>query len=390
MGSPLSDLRILADDLTGALDSAAAFAGEVPVYLDAPAPRDVASFPVAAVATGTRDAPIETLPTRLAASVSWLAGAGLAFKKIDSLLRGNTYAEIAYTARTGGFRRTVFAPAFPKQGRVTVDGRQAVIPPGKSLADREVVGAGSPADAFAVFGLTVAPATKVRASAPSVWIPDVRTDDDLARVAVLSMQADAQHWLWCGSAGLAHAIAVAHGLAPGTASVAHRDPGPGPVLLISASHHPVVRRQWDIVRATERGAVMVTHGQQATLRAAFRAMGQGFDVAMFDLSPTRVLAPGDAAALLGRQLDAVVRQSPRPGALVVVGGDTLLALCRTAGAHALVAHASERVGWGCARFVGGAWDGVACYSRSGAFGDPDDLSTMVQQVARRTAIAKEA
>jgi D-threonate/D-erythronate kinase len=385
----LNDVRILADDLTGALDSAAAFAGDVPIYLDAPESRDVAAFPVAAVATGTRDVPTEALPTRLRASLPWLAGASLPFKKIDSLLRGNTFAEVAYTARAGGFRRVAFVPAFPKQGRVTIDGRQSVIPPGKSLADRQVVGAGSPADAFTVFGLPVAPSADALEDEPSVWIPDVRSDDDLAGVAALSTQTEARRWLWCGSAGLAHAIAAAHRLAPTASAKEIPHVASGPVLLISASHHPVVRRQWDIVRATERGAVMVTHGQQATLRAAFRAMGQGFDVAMFDLSPTRVLSPGDAAALLGRQLDAIVRQSPRPGALVVVGGDTLLALCRIAGASALIASASPRLGWGCARFVGGAWEGVPCYSRSGAFGDPDDLSTMVRQVSRRTATAKE-
>lgn len=385
----MSGLRILADDLTGALDSAAAFAGDVPVYLDRPESHDAAGYSVAAVATGTRDVPLETLPARLAASLPWLTRADLAFKKIDSLLRGNTFAEVAYTARAGGFRRVVFAPAFPRQGRVTIDGRQAVIPPGKSLNNREDVGAGSPADAFAVFGLPTSPAEPARDDALAVWIPDIRSDDELARVAARSLQGDTRGWLWCGSAGLAHAIAGARGMAPNARAPEVRPAAPGPVVLISASRHPVVRRQWDIVRTAERGAVMVTHGQQATLRAAFRAMGHGFDVAMFDLSPTRMLAPADAAALLRRQLDAIVRQSPRPGALVVVGGDTLLALCRTAGAHALMASASPRLGWGCARLVGGVWDGIPCYSRSGAFGDPDDLSIMVQQVTSCAATAKE-
>ena len=40
----MSKVRILADDLTGALDTAAAFAGEVPVYLDAPPTANASNF----------------------------------------------------------------------------------------------------------------------------------------------------------------------------------------------------------------------------------------------------------------------------------------------------------------------------------------------------------
>lgn len=385
----MTDLRILADDLTGALDSAAAFAGEVPVHLDVPGPGATAGSAVSVVATATRDVPLEALAAQLRPALPWLADAGIAFKKIDSLLRGNTFVEAAFAARSGGFSRIVFAPAFPRQGRVTVDGRQCVIPPGKTEAEREVVGAGSPADAFAVLGIPTADAGVVP-DGLAAWIPEVRSDDDLLRVAAHSKHPAAGRWLWCGSAGLAHALAATHGLAPAGAAAPFLDAGSGPALLISASHHPVVRRQWDILRATERGAIMVTQGQQATLRAAFRAMGRSFDCAMFDLSPTRRLAPDDAAALLAKQLEAIVRQAPQPASIVVVGGDTLRALCRAAGVRTLLAHASPRPGWGCARLVGGVWDGVSCYSRSGAFGDPDDLSTMVQLVTERTAIHKEA
>ena len=53
---------------------------------------------------------------------------------------------------------------------------------------------------------------------------------------------------------------------------------------------------------------------------------------------------------------------------IMIGGDTLLALCRASGASALLAHPAVKPGWGCARLIGGTWHGVPCYSRSGAFG----------------------
>ena len=85
-----------------------------------------------------------------------------------------------------------------------------------------------------------------------------------------------------------------------------------------------------------------------------------------------------AADLLAEHTRRLIAELPLPGQLVVVGGDTLLGLCRASGASALLAHPSVRPGWGCARLVGGKWDGVPCYSRSGAFGGADDLYSMIR------------
>ncbi len=376
----MTDVRILADDLTGALDSAAAFAGDVPVYFDAPEPRDARAHPVAAVATATRDVALASLPARLRAALPWLADADVAVKKVDSLLRGNTYAETAWVARAGGFRHVVFAPAFPQQGRVTCDGRHWVIPPGASDAARSEAGGGPPADAFAVFGLHVGSPADGRPGAPTVSIPDVCTDADLDRV-VAAAGSDARAWLWCGSAGLAHALAAAHRLRPTHAAAMEAGTRGGPVLLVTGSRHPVLRAQWARVQAAMPAAAAVDRGNLTMLRAALRALADGAAFARLDLAPNRVLDPRDADALLARQADAIVARAPRPRALLVVGGDSLRALCRAAGARALLARASARPGWGHARLVGGAWDGVACHSRSGAFGAPDDLTTMVRAIA---------
>ncbi len=72
----MTTIRILADDLTGALDTAAAFAGEVPVWIDRPGDHvgddDVA---VSVVATGTRDVARSELEPLLAPNVAWLRAA---------------------------------------------------------------------------------------------------------------------------------------------------------------------------------------------------------------------------------------------------------------------------------------------------------------------------
>ena len=118
-------LRLLADDLTGALDTAAEFValtGPIQAFWHGALPGLLQGN--AALDSGTR----ERTPAQAAEIVSQLtphlADAAIAFKKIDSLLRGPTIAELAACLRAGGWRRCVLAPAFPYQGRVTRGGQQ--------------------------------------------------------------------------------------------------------------------------------------------------------------------------------------------------------------------------------------------------------------------------
>lgn len=374
------DIRLLADDLTGALDSAAAFAGSVPVFLDE-APRGRAEGGVVAVATPTRDVAPDTLPQRLAGVLDWFTGGGLAFKKVDSLLRGNTFAECAWLARAGGFDGVVFAPAFPAQQRVTLEAQQLVL----RAADGQRTPAGpSIAEAFAAEGLRVR-APGQAGEGPPVWVPDVLTDADLhqlAKRAVPGPEALPGRWLWCGSAGLAHALAAAFGrsASQGRAAPVADAPArarPAGVLMLGASHHPVVRRQWERLRRAWPAALQVVAGDEQQFADVCQALAHPFDVAALELSPARVLDAAQAAALLERQFTELVAQVRRPGLVLVVGGDSLLAMCRATGATSLRTLAADRPGWGHAVLVGGTWDGVECHSRSGAFGDEDDLGDML-------------
>jgi uncharacterized protein YgbK (DUF1537 family) len=349
--------HILADDLTGALDSAAAWAdaGEVPVFLDAP---ETSAQPVQVVATGTRDVPPASLPALLTPSLDWLVASGSAFKKIDSLLRGNTFAEIAWLMRSGRFAGVVFAPAFPAQGRFTAQGQHWVAPPHQPDGPRTHEHPGTLVQAFADVGLTARIPSRVQdclQEGSEVVIPDLLSDADMDQLASLAHSPQAQSWLWCGSAGLAWALA--RQVAGATPATATRVPAPGPVqgltLVLTASRHPVLRAQ--LQHLPPPGAQTV----------------------VIDLAEAQPLEPAEAQARLTQRMHTLVATQPRPDALVVVGGDTLLALCRACGARSLQAGASPRAGWGRARLMGGVWDGLHCYSRSGAFGPPDDLRALL-------------
>ena len=92
-------VRIVADDLTGALDAAAPLvgvAGPLPVLWDAQAALKAGGSFV--LDSRSRDAP---------APLRWsdaLGRADLAYKKIDSLLRGRTVDEIAACLEGGASR----------------------------------------------------------------------------------------------------------------------------------------------------------------------------------------------------------------------------------------------------------------------------------------------
>jgi len=373
----MSRLRILADDLTGALDCAAAFGAGVPVHLGQPASAAAPGLDV--VATATRDVGQAQMQALLAPCVPWLQGADIAFKKVDSLLRGNTLDEVDWLARQGGFRGLVMAPAFPSQGRVTRGGQQWWVRAGQP----DAAVAAHLADGLRTRGWSVhtGPQPPEPQAPWQAWIPDVSSDAGLDRVAALAMQLarNGQTWLWCGSAGLALALARQ---APAPQDLIDQPPTAntagvtGPLLLVSASHHAVSRAQWRSLRQSQWGP----HCQAGV--EALDWHGAGSEPALLlDLCAPQPLSAEQAAQLLARQAATIAQQAPRPHTLVVVGGDTLLALCHALGARGLRSGTPlARSGWGCACLVGGAWDGVVCHSRSGAFGPESDLLEVVAQL----------
>src|SRR4051794_33799708 len=124
-------MRLLADDLTGALDTAAAFvrlSGPISVYWPDVIPTELPQS--AALDTATRElgrAEAIGVLDRLGLT---LASGALAFKKIDTLLRGHPAAELAACFRQRSWRFCVLAPAFPYQGRTTQGGREYISKPG--------------------------------------------------------------------------------------------------------------------------------------------------------------------------------------------------------------------------------------------------------------------
>src|SRR5215471_13829091 len=116
---------LIADDLTGACDAGAQFAGRgpVPVFVAPSSPGS--EWNIAVVDTETRSLPPDDASNRIRAAVTQLGGrlsGRLLFKKIDSTLRGPVTAELEALLDASGRRAALVCPALPGQHRTVVGG----------------------------------------------------------------------------------------------------------------------------------------------------------------------------------------------------------------------------------------------------------------------------
>jgi uncharacterized protein YgbK (DUF1537 family) len=340
--------RLLADDLTGALDSAARFVAEFgPVPI---AWHDLPAVPALAIDSVTREADEATAIAAMRRLAPELAGADLAFKKLDSLLRGHVAAEIAACLATGGFDHAVIAPAFPGQGRVTRGGRQ--------IARGVDVGVDLAAD-LAAHGVAVRLCRPGDAAPAGVSLWDGADRHDLDRV-VAAGRAMGGRILWCGSGGLAGAL--------GSRATLPAADLPRPRLAMFGSDHPVARAQ---MAAAPHRCTLASPDDAAAL-AATLADGAAVDIAL----PAGISRHG-AAERIAASFAALAHRLPRPGTLIISGGGTLRGLCDALGASHLVVFGEIEPGVPLSRMVGGVWDGLMLVSKSGAFGEADFLCRLL-------------
>ena len=344
-------LRLIADDLTGALDSAAeltGLCGPVPLRW-ADGGKVTGSL---AMDTGTREASRDAAIDRVREVAPALRGADIAFKKIDSLLRGHVAAELAACMAAGGWQHVVLAPAFPAQGRITQGGRVLVRQAGGEISP---VGPDLPA-------LLAAEGLKARRGDPAAPLPpglsvfDAERQADLARIVALGRAASGPV-LWCGSGGLARALA---GPTVAETVTALR----GPVLGLFGSDQPATARQ---LAACGDCAMAITSGDDATALHVSRMM-EAAGVAMVGVNLPFGLDRAEAARRIATEMAGLTQRLPPPGTLIVAGGETLRAICVALGARGLDAVGIVQPGVPRSVLRGGAWDGVAVVSKSGAFG----------------------
>jgi len=347
----MTTVRMLADDLTGALDTAAEFVGLCGafnvVWGGAPGASDSLSL---AIDSGTRERS-KAKSVEIVARLAPLLEVGeIAYKKVDSLLRGAWAAELGACLNTGHWASCVIAPAFDYQGRRTVEGQQYAR---TVQGDWHRVG-DNLLDQLRQEGIAAMRGSSDTQAQGGVQVFDAESDLDLDRVVEMARRMPGPV-LWCGSGGLAGALARNHGSV--ASSVLKR-----PVLGLFGSDQATTASQ---LAACGEATIALAEGEGG---AGVRRKLADDGVALVKFALAEGLARSEAARRIAHELTALTVALDPPGTLIVAGGETLKAVCLALGAHAL--HVTGRIVPGLPRSTlqGGRWAGVDVISKSGAFG----------------------
>lgn len=360
---------IIADDLTGALDTGTPFveaglAVAVAIGIDAVSEALAGNPDVIVINTASRALSSEDATRQMQAAVAALGTAipPILFKKIDSRLKGNVAAESMTLAAVTGRNRITVAPAIPDQQRFTIDGAVT----GRGVEAPLPIRPLFPADTLAID------------------VHDARTDTDLD---ALVRQTDWSTVIAVGARGLGSALARWLTIADTEARPLRQS---SKTLFAFGSRDPITSAQIDhlaeyshLAAIADAPAGKLPANNIPELPAVVRCSGEMIS------SPEHVI---DRFASGVRQ---VVEQT-RPEVLMMGGGDTALAILRALDASVLIPNGEVEAGvpW----FEIKAMDGrtICCAVKSGGFGTLDSLLKLIpenllsQTSSHRTRIEKQA
>jgi len=407
MPRPPLEVAIVADDLTGAGDTAIQFvrAGwtahlSVDDAAAALAGPGAAQVEVLAVTTHSRPLPPARAADVVGREVRRLreAGARRLYKKIDSTLRGPIRAEIdAARAAWGGEPVAVVCPAFPATGRTVRDGVLCVdgVPVARTAVGRDPVTPVAESHVPTLLGAAHvrlaaqegagALAARIAAAGPVVTV-DAADDGDLARLAgallVLGERA-----LPVGAGGLADAMARAWAGAGRS----------GPVVAVVTSQHGLSRAQAQALQAAgartwmpgletlaDAGAWQAWAGRVQAAEAAARAGNTGEDVILL-LAPEGRLPGLDSeaiAARLGGLAGALVAGLPAAG-VIATGGDGARQVLQALGATGIALAGEVSGGVPIGTLAGGSAAGLPVVTKAGGFGDEEVLLRAARAIRER-------
>jgi len=375
-----AELFVVADDLSGAAETAAVLARPgVPARVvlagrGRPVP---ATGGLTVVDLDSRLAPAEDAARAVRNAVAAAPPSARIVKKIDSLLRGNLAAEIGVLAAD---RPVVLAPALPVADRVVRGG--VVHLSGVPLHETDAwaiepvpaptsVAAGLDGLRTTALGLDAvrrdaAAALAAAVDRAPVVICDAVTDADLDAIAAAAL--DRPDVVLAGSGGFAAAIGRRLAGAPADGAPPDRVPSPS-VLVVVGSAAPIAARQ--VERLLADGA------RELRLPVAGVSLEPGVTV----LRPAPV-ERADPRAVVTELARAVVDLDPGPAAadLVLTGGETARRVLDELGIDQLEPLA--QIGHGAVESR--TADGRHVVTRPGSFGGVDSLRDIVAKLQSRT------
>lgn len=347
------DILVIADDFTGALDTATQFSKNgitTIAYTSSTAflenqPKEI---PACVVNTDSRHLkPDEAYRVvKKIAEYGVRQGARCIYKKTDSALRGNIGKELE-AVLDGTAKKTIFfAPAYPKNDRITVDGVQYYkgVPVAETVYGQDPIDPVRTSDiAEVISSQTSVKTVKIPAGqavsetdGKAIYIHDASTEGEIDHICGAALRQETPV-LMAGCAGLAEALA--RKMAKGPAGKPFRAAAVEKILIVSGSLNPVSYGQ--LAYAKRRGCPSIALREAIELDSAYSGTPEYSGLisrAKRLWAEKKILIIESCAAekksgisyqqpaeAIGKITRDILRGEDGYG-LVVFGGDTLLAI----------------------------------------------------------------
>jgi uncharacterized protein YgbK (DUF1537 family) len=359
----LREIAIMADDLTGACDAAAAFApytGPVQVLVRPPRTFTMKGHDkiLAVTNTQSRLLPPRKSRNRVMRLARRLCDRPVLYMKTDSVLRGSAGAELEGLARALPSRSLLLVPAVPEMGKTTKDGRlfERGIPAHQTEYGKDPVSPLCTNDIRALIG---------RTGSVNFELADAETSEDIDHAVQGALLQP--NVILAGSVALADALARrmeknAETLVIGTS--------PERTLIVSGSSYSKALEQLQFAAAA-CGEQILEIGKNTRVTAALvnRSRKAAFLRIETGTCRTRRDARRELPALF-RKLCEVI-QLYDPSALGIVGGETAYRIFRFFRVTKLEVFGREQQGMPYGMIKDGALAGCAFATKGGSVGSRD-------------------
>jgi uncharacterized protein YgbK (DUF1537 family) len=402
----MGGILILADDLTGANDTAIqfvkrGFSSLVIINADLANVDLFGNYDVISVNCDSRRLNADEAYSAVYKIAKRFEVASFAYKKVDSVLRGNPGQELAAIMDAFGIPLGLAAPSFPANHSVIENG---VLSNGTDATLVFANGSGKKTKNI--------PLEKIRKGADEVtafinscegtqvFVADAVTDDDLEIICKASTSLAKPHVL-AGSAGLANQLTSDIGKAGAVLPV--KATALSPALIIAGTRQSETAAQIDTLCKTFSDTMLIRFDvAMASGGNAENAIAGAFDEAsrrmkdnicscvivvnsMFTATADVYAESDETSAVICEALGVLAKKlmdSFKFPLLFTTGGDTTLAVCRCLGVSAIKPLVEICPGIPLGQIVGGHYDRRFIVTKSGRFGNPDSLVEVVNRSMR--------
>ncbi len=403
-------LGIVADDLTGAMDSSGYFASlgfSTVVALDPNFSSDAA---VLVITTNSRAEDPEIARERVRQAMQSMAGR-VVYKKIDSTLRGNIGEELQAAAEAMASQKVVVAPAFPAVGRTTVDGILLV----KGVPVAETQFASDPISPVKESSIPNLLEQSMRCKVGRVSVADIEAGPEALRQTIsnkpenvvacdvmeqahLSGIAQAAalaggHWLLCGSGGLARELHILADVARMEKKQAE-EKAVGPALVVVGTRNKVAASQ--LLKARDKLGIPILNLEVKKLNIedilsgrlgsvsgeTDKLISEGKGLAISSTFSRYVPALKQSIAGIMAEIVAGVLASHKFGGIFLSGGDIAVDVCRRLQVSAIQVHGEVEPGVPAGELLGGQYRGMRVVTKAGGFGTEEALVKSIAYLER--------